>query len=198
MHHRRIQIAPRGRDPDGTTATLLLTIEEVTRDRCLRYQGIDGPRNEQLPGAATATANTTAIFNIVVSIASRAIDIVVRASGILHGAGVIFVVAVVVVIIVVIVVVGFLGSGAILALAVLVAVAFAVAIIDITLVVVVLAVIGLARGLLGPFVMLVGLVLPDVGQLAIPQPAARSTTADYFDLPVLRRRSLVPPDSAIR
>lgn len=153
-------------------------------DRCLRYQVFDGPRNEELPGAATIGASTTAIFNIVVSVA-RIIDSIVISSGILLIADVIFTV----VIVIIIVVIGFLGNGAILLLTV-VAVVLA-AIIGATLVVIVLAVIGLARDLLGrTFVML---VKRESRELAMPHgiqrplPAARSTTADRYGLPVLRR-----------
>lgn len=164
---------------------------EETRDRCLRYQVFDGSRNEELPGAATIGASTTAIFNIVVSVARiiGIVVIIVISSGILLGADVIFIVVIVVVNIVVI---GFLGSGAILVLTV-VAVVLA-AIIGTTVVVIVLAVIGLARDLLGrTFVMLVEREFRDAGQLAIPHgiqrllPAARSTTANCYGLPVLRR-----------
>lgn len=103
------------------------------------------------------------------------------------GADVIFII-----IVVNIVVVGFFDSGAILVLTV-VAVVLA-AIIGTTVVVIVLAIIGLARDLLGrTFVMLVEQEFRDAGQLAIPHgiqrplPAAKSTTANCYGFPVLRR-----------
>lgn len=111
-------------------------------------------------------------------------------SGILLVADVIFIVIVVVIIIVVI---GFLGSDAILVLTI-VAVVLAAIIGTTVVVVIVLAIIEFARDLLGrTFVMLGGREFRDTGQLAIPHgvqrplPAARSTTADSYDLPVLRR-----------
>lgn len=112
-------------------------------------------------------------------------------SGILLVADVIFIVIVVVIIIVV--VIGFLGSDAILVLTI-VAVVLAAIIGTTVVVVIVLAIIEFARDLLGrTFVMLGGREFRDTGQLAIPHgvqrplPAARSTTADSYDLPVLRR-----------
>lgn len=119
---------------------------------------------------------------------ARIIDFIVISSGILLIAGVIFTV----VIVIIIVVIGFLGSGEILLLTI-VALVLA-AIIGTTLVVIVLAVIGLARDLLDrAFVMLVKRESRDADQVAMPHeiqrplPAARSTTADHYGLPVLRR-----------